>query len=295
MANKVWTGAVDTDFNVAGNWSASGVPADGDTCIFNDQAANNMTGSLSGAAQTGKTFNVLVEDGFNYSIGASGNSWTPGNGFGTVTIMGNAPAIWLAAGATAAARIVVDTASAALGAVNFTAGSLTNAVVKRGEFKISSGVTVTGRITVHGSQGGGGSEQSRCIIAAGCTLTGLEVAVKGGLLDFSTTIPTLMADGGEVIINGSAGVSTLLEISANCTVWWDAGSSTIAEAHVRGGVLKTRNNRIGRTLTSGFMYGDGDIDLSKGGLNTTITNGILVYGSKQPKFPAGAKITAAFA
>ncbi len=293
MANVVWTGATDTDFNVAGNWAPSGVPSDGDTLIFNDESTKDLDTNLSGTPHNSKSYAMLVEEGFTKQIGSSGTPLTPGNGFTTVMIRGNSPGIFIKAGSTDIDRCVVDMITTKDDAFQIDGGEVVDLIVMRGKVAVAGSTTISGDVTVQGPAGSGGDTVSKLTIPASCTLSGSEWFVKGGVLQFSTSIPTLTCTGGKVYCAGSAGVSTRLEVGGTGEFWWDAGSSTIAVAHVNGGALKTRYNRVGRTLTSGFMYDDGVIDFRIGGSNMTITNSIRVFGKNMPMFPKGAAISVA--
>ena len=78
MANKVWNPS-SNDLNVAGNWLASGVPADEDFLHFNDVASFPMIASVTGAPVNAKDFSVIVERGFIQHIGQLGTPFTPAN------------------------------------------------------------------------------------------------------------------------------------------------------------------------------------------------------------------------
>lgn len=292
MANKYWLGTSGTNFNTAADWSPSGVPADGDTIVLCHLAQNDLDTNLTQAA---KTFALIVEDSFTRLFGGPGNPATP-DGWTTVIVGGRSQGIYLHGGAADNLdHLIVQMNSTKDEALHITGGTVTKITHRMGNAVIDSGVTVDGDITILGTNiGQPGQDTSKLTISSGCTLTGLRVTQKGGLFDFSTTVPTYYGVGGRAIINGSAGVSTLL----NCTgaeVIWDANSSTIALAEVSGGILKTRRNQSGRTLTAAYMDDDGRIDFGIGGLNITYTGGIVVRGNHQPVFPKGSVISVAIA
>lgn len=68
MAEHIWTGAVDTDFGTAGNWSPAGPPATGDTGIVPASATVNIAGSDETSAPLDK---FIVEEGCTITIGSA--------------------------------------------------------------------------------------------------------------------------------------------------------------------------------------------------------------------------------
>ena len=68
MAVKIWTGATDGDWSVAGNWSPSGVPASTDDVIISAAYTVSITAGLN---QSAVTLNSLtVEEGYSGAIGS---------------------------------------------------------------------------------------------------------------------------------------------------------------------------------------------------------------------------------
>ena len=68
MAVKIWTGATDGDWSVAGNWSPSGVPASADDVILSASYVVSITAGLN---QSAVTLNSLtVEQGYSGAIGS---------------------------------------------------------------------------------------------------------------------------------------------------------------------------------------------------------------------------------
>jgi hypothetical protein len=238
-----------------------------------------------------KTLDWIVDRGFasNFALGTLANPIEPDN-FNTILFMGNtiAPCYFMAnvAGAGAIARLIVNTASQKDDLV-VVQNKVTQIDILSGKAAISGAATVSGRVKVAGSSGG---SLAQLTVPSGCTLTGCEFYVKSGKLDISTTMETCAVDGGELVLSGSAGVSTRLEMGGGIT-YWDA-TSAIALGEIMGGSLKTRSDRKGRTLTNCNLYADGDVDFSIGGLSITVSNPIRCFGSNRPKFPIGAAYSA---
>jgi autotransporter-associated beta strand protein len=86
-ATKTWSGAVDSNFNVAGNWSPAGVPSNGDDLVFDSDTATSLTpaNDLTGASFLSLTFQGNDPLGFDLS----GNSFTLTGG---ITNNSNGPA-----------------------------------------------------------------------------------------------------------------------------------------------------------------------------------------------------------
>ena len=289
MALAIWTGAVSDSFALAGNWNPAAIPADGDTLIYNDQATREMAGSIVAA----KGFNIILDKSFLYSVGSLATPFEPALGIPTLIFL--ASTILKSYFDTSANGIVVgvvDTDSAKDDLVNLY-GSMTNLTVRRGKVALAGGdATITGRLHVLG--GGGG--QGDVTIPAAVTLANAEISVDGGKLDCSSEITTIGVNGGELILDGIVGITDRLEIFDG-TFYWDASNttaaaSTIALIEAFGGLVKTRTDRLGRTLTSCNMYGDANIDFEAGGHGMVVTNAIRAFGRNRPKFPIGSTYTA---
>jgi hypothetical protein len=282
MAIAFWTGTTSKVFALAANWNPAAIPSDGDTLVYNDDSTQGMDGGAIAA----KGFAVIVDRGFVYEIGSSGTPFDPANGFTTIVFLASTILPCYFDGSGTIARLLVDTESNRDDLVNVQ-GTATDVTVRAGKTTLDSGATVTGSIKVMGGTGGANGVLT---VPSGATLTNAEISVSGGKMTTGASLTTAIVNGGELILDGAAGVTTRLEAYDGVT-WWDA-ASTIALAEIFGGALKTRKDRSGRTLTSGNMYGNGDIDFTYGGLSMTITNPIRAYGNKQPKFPKGASYTA---
>lgn len=285
MADKVWVGGTDTDFDVAANWDPSGVPATGDALIYNEQAQNNCTDNVTQAA---KTFKLYVEEGFTKTLGATGLPLKP-DAFDLCYIRGNSQGIFLQAGSGTIDFLDVDTASNKDDMVQVMGGNLDRLTVRNGRVKLNA-TTITGRLNLLGTSGEQGLLGTRVNIPAGNTLTGLEIAVEGGELNLESDGVTVLASGGLIILGGSAGVTGLLELTGSARCQWDATSSTIALLEARGqSIFRTRVSRTGRTMTEAHTYDDAVYDARIGGLLITHTAGVRVHGKNPPLMPMGCQ------
>lgn len=283
--DKVFTGNTSVDFNVATNWDPNGVPATGDALIYNEQAVNNCTDNVT---QAGKTFTLYVEEGFTKLLGATGLPLKP-DAFGLCYLRGNSQGIFLQAGSGTIDFLDVDSPSAKEDMVQVMGGNLDRLTVRNGQVKLNA-VTINGRLHLLGVSGEQGVQTTKVNIPAGNTLTGLEIAVEGGELNLESDGVTLAANGGMVIIGGSAGITGLLELSGSARCFWDATNSTIALLEARGqSIFRTRVSRTGRTMTAANTYEDAVYDARIGGLLITHTAGVRSHGKNPPLMPMGCQ------
>lgn len=292
MANKVWNPA-SNDLNVAGNWLASGVPADEDFLHFNDVASFPMIANVTGAPVNAKDFSCVVERGFVQHIGQLGTPFTPAN-IRTLIFegIGNNNSNYFSSG-TAILRAFINTTSQKDDIVVLS-GSVAKVEVANGKAAIASGATLTSYAGTISPSGGG---QSQLTINSGVTTSGLTVHCDGGMVICSSTVPNVVVTDGVFVLAGSAGVTGTVLVKGG-VFYWDAADasspSTIALAEVHGGAFRTRTNRIGRTLTDAYSYGSGLLDFSVGGLNITFTAPPRACGENAVKFPRGATATVGF-
>jgi len=295
MAIKVYTdAAASDDYTVAGNWTPAGVPADGDTLVYNDQADGPMDVNVDAASVGAKAHAVIVDPSFQYHIGSAAVPFsTQASGnicFSTLIFAGSGitPSYFNADAADTCTRVMCDTKSATADVLVLGgAGSWGDVILRDGKMKLNS-ATVTGRIQLLGGQQ---NAKSVLNIPSGCTLTGTETGVMGGELKCASAIPLITVGGGVFTLDGIIGIGTRLEMYGG-TTYWDAGSaSVIALAEIFGGSLVTRKDRTGRTLTAGNVYGTGLMDFSVGGLNMTFTAPPRVYGSNPIRMPQGTTFT----
>jgi autotransporter-associated beta strand protein len=140
---KTWTGALDGNWNTAGNWSPSGVPAAGDDLVFPTGAANlTMTNGIS----AGRSFNSITFTGSGYSV--TGNSITLAGPI-NASVASGTNTIGIAVAATAVRTITVDSGTTLVmdGVISGTNGGLIKAGA--GTLTLGGANTCTGAVTVN--------------------------------------------------------------------------------------------------------------------------------------------------
>ena len=75
MATKIWIGSTSTDPTTAGNWSPSGVPADGDDIVFNGLAQGDLAGSDQSDIEAAS---IKVYKSCTVNIGSASSPWQIG-------------------------------------------------------------------------------------------------------------------------------------------------------------------------------------------------------------------------
>lgn len=83
-APKLWTGAVNGNFNTAGNWSPSGVPAAGDDLIFQPPPVTQLL--VTNNFSPNRAFGSITFQGSNYIV--RGNAIILSNGMTSVNFVG---------------------------------------------------------------------------------------------------------------------------------------------------------------------------------------------------------------
>jgi hypothetical protein len=278
MAYNYRSNASSTDWNVAGDWSLGAVPVAADTVALFDGTAvinQNLPAAAAGVNYAG--FEVGPE--FRGGIGDSSNRLFLGTVVADVRFNGaKCQEAWLAVDAGDACNINVINTSMQPYALNLYSGTWTNIRVLGGyRVLVSAGVTST---TIYL-----GAPQCKTVIAAGATLTNLDVA--SGQADLSAALTTIRVAGGVLnLIAQSAITHTTLDIWGPGVVnFWSEGG-TITNAYVRRGATLNCNGGRGkaRTITNLYRYAGGTIDLRGIGSTVTITDdknygGVIQYGA----------------
>jgi len=113
--------------------------------------------------------------------------------------------------------------------------------------------------------------------------------VNGGTCNLGVDGKTVNVSGGTLILSDAAGAATLLNQTGG-EVILDSTGATIAIAEIHGGKFMTRQHRKTNTISVMRMYNNAVVDLSQGGINMTLTDGIIKLGQNDPIAPIGAKI-----
>lgn len=287
---RVWKGGTSTNPATAANWDPATAIATGDTLIYNDEAGQLCDGGSFTAGEPGIDVFILVEESFPFTVGSSGTPLSF-NGIQYMKFSGvGTGASYFATEATDFAdlemdNVVVNSPSTANPCVDLD-GTIARLVNERGRTNIETGAVVSGRLQVLGAISG---SPSVVTVPSGCTLTGLYIAVDGGILNLSTSAIDIRQSGGEIVLGGTAGITSRHEQSGG-VFYWDA-KSTIALAELSGGKFITRKNRLGRVLTASAVCGNAIMDVRIGGLNLTFTKNPVKYGDAQILRPSGLTMT----
>ena len=182
-----WTGAVSTEWNLAGNWSSGTVPGTTDDMTIPANVASGRYPVVSTANANAKTLTLATGAGTQPSLTVSANTLTIGGNFllnaGTVTHSGGTIAV--TAGSTSISGTFNETGGTYLGAV-------TLAIATGGV------VTVSGTGIVHMASAIGTNPTDDITIAAGATMTqtGGTVNVKAFITTAGTPNGTYNQSGG---------------------------------------------------------------------------------------------------
>ena len=254
MAVKIWTGATDGDWSVAGNWSPSGVPASSDDVILSAAYTVSITAGLN---QSAVTLNSLtVEEGFSGAIGSKSADLQIATD--ALTFEGSGVA-YIDLGSNAVDPVINGTATYSTG--------------ESGLYLTGTGI---GTITC----AGGGVSIGR----AGTTSTVTEVRGISGDVHIGI--------GGTVTSSFNFGANIIFD-STHTTLNLDAGrttlrqSATVTTAHLDGGVL-TGDSAC--TITTVNLNAGGELDASAGS-DKTITTLNIATGSVLQYYPSNMTIT----
>jgi hypothetical protein len=238
VANKIWSGAVSTDWNTAGNWSPAGVPVATDSVLIvagGNQPA--LSGSVSIARftmQSGATLNLA-----NFDLAAGGSVDVPVTGVtaGTgkirmngagVTVVGVFPALEIFGGLTTAAGSVTVSG---------------NLQVSGGRYDVGSGTTTVGTF---GTSGTGGLLMQNG--AAELIVTGAATWSASGIWDETQlTAGTLRVRGTWGMGCSGTGV---FNASGTHTVVFDGTAAQTVNGGCAGGTASTQEHFRNVTLAN---------------------------------------------
>lgn len=299
MAEFIWTGAINEDFNVAGNFDTGTLPTGApDTISCNDQSLNPITINTNQGST--EDYSFIVEPGFNYYIGTSGNPFICDvmamllfSGQGIVSSYFNPAHL---------TRCLVDSKSTKdnVLVLNPTT-SCGRVVVKNGKMSFGATSALSNSTIIIGQPGMASSAE--VTIPSGATMTNTTLIMYGGKCVTNKFINVVFMAGGELIISGAAGSTSggggpfSLIYQSGGTIVWDAsgtdagaGASIITSLEIIGGIFKTRTNRKYRTITTLNIYG-GVADFSIGGHSITFTNPPRDWAGNSVIYPRGSSIT----
>ena len=254
MAVKIWTGATDGDWSVAGNWSPSGVPVSTDDVILSAAYTVSITDGLN---QSAVTLNSLtVEEGYSGAIGSKSADLQIATD--ELTFQGSGVA-YIDLGSNAVDPVINGTASYSTG---------------------ESGLCLTGTGIGTITCAGGGVLIGR----AGTTSTVTELRGISG--DVHVGI------GGTVTSSFNFGANIVFD-STHTTLNLDAGTTTLKQsaavttAHLDGGVLHIDS---ACTITTLNLNNGGEFRASAGS-DKTITTLNIEPGAVFEYYPSNTTIT----
>jgi hypothetical protein len=268
-----WTGAVDTAWATAGNWTPSGPPISTDTAIF-DNTSNSITTGAGGIALAA----LILTPRFTGNYGASG---VPIDGVAATLLVMESSGDEFWHGNSNITRSIIYPRSTGANAVNFSAG-LGNMRVVSGQVNIAATCTM-GALTVLQPSPDGAFIGPEVVIAAGVTWGGgTKLIVHGGRAQLYSGPTGAITDdlvevcGGEVWVRGATidnvfvnggvlrhddGTITLGVLSEGM---WDSTQSadarTLTQLYQFGGVSDFRNS-AGQGKPGTFIYLGGETSL----------------------------------
>lgn len=267
MADKVWNGSSDNSFNTAANWTASGVPADGDSLFFVDDVSNGCTADCD---QNAKNFlKVVVSPSYKLDVGASGDYLQCGvdvvsmEGVGTMYFKaddGSAGSDWLDKFIQFNGTVYLDTTPVA---------AQTVALLR--VFKGRCFVQTGGKYTDIEILSLGGVGDAVVDIDANITDDSTTITQASGLCALSSGVSTVNVDAGIFTLRDSAAITTLGLKGGGFN--YDS-SGTITTANIYGGSLTAAGNEeTSATITTANGFG-GTLDLrnKRGTVTATTVN-----------------------
>jgi len=254
MAVKIWTGATDGDWSVAGNWSPSGVPASADDVILSASYVVSITAGLN---QSAVTLNSLtVEQGYSGAIGSKAADLQIATD--ALTFEGSGVA-YINLGSNAVDPVINGTATYSTG---------------------SSGLYLTGTGIGTITCAGGGVSIGR----PGTTSTVTEIrGVAGDVhVGIGGTVTSSFNFGATVVFDAT---HTTLQIDDGRTVLKQ--SATVTTAHLDGGIFQLDS---ACTITTVNLNSGGELRASAGS-DKTITTLNIATDSVLQYYPSNTTIS----
>jgi len=235
MADKIWTGATDGDWGVAGNWSPSGVPTSSDSVYLTADYSVDITGTLN---QSSVALDKFIVDGFTGKIGSLALGYLQidpdsfsfnGSGVSFVDVGSAAIDIDIrdtAGGGATRGLYLKGSAIAVLSVIRGNVGLANQA----GETSTAATIRVSG-----GSFSGG----------SGATVTAVDA--YGGITKLETNVATLNAYSGTISTSSTAAITTLNGFGGTIT---HNGTGAITTANLEGATLVLNDSGLARTVTT---------------------------------------------
>jgi len=275
MATKTWLGddgGNEGNWRTAANWSASGVPANGDDLMFDGNANNDVLPSVNQPdASADEMASITVTSDFAYNIGEAGTAVILANSAGADVVRidassvptycmfdGGFPDVTILNSGTTATSCQLD-------------GTIALLNVIKGTVTMVAGCTITTLNMLYSTTQ---ASDANITIPATCTIT--NVYQRGGIATCASAIATrLDIDSGTFTLSGSATTATLNMRGG--TFYWNS-TGTMTKANCFGGTFDTRNNGEAKIITNMDVWPSATVYLNNGGKNITLTNAANYYG-----------------
>ena len=278
---KTWTGTTNSNWNEAGNWSPSGVPASTDSVYITstsddivgyDGSAVALTDLVVGQQFTGKigTSGTKMQiDATNFDYSGLGDSAYFEGTYTTLTVQNTSTS---------------DTA------LNLSGDSDTITTLRilggRGTINIASSCNIVTTIEQIGADGVTLNIADSTTIGGSCALT-----MDSGKLELNQAVPTITVFGGELEAVLDTGTVTTLDQYGGRIRWKPSASCTITTLTVYSGLFDSRDSTSPTfTVTTTTVHEDGIVDERSGLQNATWTNPIAMEGG-EVKYDIGREIT----
>jgi fibronectin-binding autotransporter adhesin len=271
VADSTWTGAVNSLWNIPGNWTA-GVPGAGFTATFNGTASVGIDALGTGVGRIVVVAGTvtLTASGGNLDTGA-GMELSPGagtslivstgiGGTGGVTKTGSGTASLTSTNSyTGATLVSAGVLTAASGALNGTSGVTNNATLNAVNIKAGASVSGSGTTAFSGSALTLGAVNITGPVSLTAVTGAHIISALLGSGNFAVSAPSLIIQNGGTTYSGT--------LSGICTVFMPSagGAFTLTGANTFGG---------GATINGGIIiagnagaFGSGTIVLNGGTLN----------------------------
>lgn len=270
MAEKIWTGAISTDFGTAGNWSPSGVPVTGDVIIFQGTPTNSCTtGTTTGIAAN----RLVVMPSYTGQVGGSGSylSIDVNNGTNPRLIIGGA--------AGAGIYIIGDVSSTTVESdatgVFLDGGTHTIMTILKGTVTLKSGLTPTVLYVGY-----------KTTVASDVTLT-IEASVTlanifqfGGAVTCASAFTNLYQGAGTFTQTAAVNSSNIYQLGSGTFTPFTGGGWTHANIYSMGGTFDGEGTYSAATITNTTVLSPASSFKLDRAARTTLTNAVRLFSSQ---------------
>ena len=275
MATKTWIGddsGNEGSWQIAANWSPSGVPANADDLMFDGNANNDVLLTTQPDPGVADEFDSLTITGdFAYNFGTAAGALVFDGTVGAdvlridasgcptyCRIDGGFPDATILDSGTTATSCELDGLYTVLNLIKGTVTMVTGCTITTGNILYSSTQATDVNLT----------------IPTGCTITNLYQ--RGGVLTCASAVATRLDMDSGTFTHSDGNTATLNQRGG--TYYWNCEGDTITKANLFGGTFDTRNNGVGKTITNMDIWPGATAYLNNGGQNIVLTNAANYYG-----------------